>query len=299
MSPSPLTLPLEIMIMIGKAVDSQRDLNALAQTSKALYPTLSLLLYRQDIAGPCNSLFWAAKTNNTAMISRIIDDNVHVDKTDKDNMMPLCYAARFNHIEAATLLVEKGCRLEKPLLEAVRAGHEDMVRLILDFAEEDEIDVIVLNNALEEAASGPHDNGDIVQMLIDQGAETDLGLGMGHDTPLIAAAGHNSLNVAQVLLDNKADIEALGYSFQTALQAAVVEGHLKMVELLLANGAEVNMRAGDWGAALTAAQFGADEPNEEVIDRLIDAGAHPNQATEEFLESWNHCKRWLTLGERW
>ncbi|KAL4908832.1 ankyrin repeat-containing domain protein [Aspergillus multicolor] len=291
MSPSLLSLSKEILTMVGKTIDFQHGLNAFAQTSKHLYPTQCNLLYSKEIAGPCSSLFWKAKTDNTDMLKRLLIAGYPVHKLDDKRRTPLCYAARLGHIDAATILLERDADLIQPLLEAVNAGNADMVHLILDFAEEDEISVDELTSTLEVAVSGPHDNGEIGALV-----NPDRG---DYDTALILAAANNALRSAKVLIDNGAKIEALGVRFGNPLQAAVIRGHVEMVKILLSNGADANAHTGSWGAPLTAAQFAVEVPNEDIMDTLIQHGAERIHKTREYLESWIDVRNKVGRGPMW
>lgn len=62
----------------------------------------------------------------------------------------------------------------------------------------------------------------------------------GNLTPLQFAAQYGHTDVAELLLANKADIEAKSYGGWTPLLNAVFGGHKNMVELLLTNKADVN-----------------------------------------------------------
>jgi ankyrin repeat protein len=64
-------------------------------------------------------------------------------------------------------------------------------------------------------------------------------------TPLHCASRNGHIKVAQLLLEQKADITAESQDNDTPLFLASREGHFEVVELLLAHGADVNAR-GQW-----------------------------------------------------
>lgn len=68
----------------------------------------------------------------------------------------------------------------------------------------------------------------------------------GQVTPLHLAAEYGHKDIAQLLLDNKADIEAKAYGNLTPLDDAILGGHKDLVELLIANHADVNVK-NNWG----------------------------------------------------
>ena len=61
-------------------------------------------------------------------------------------------------------------------------------------------------------------------------------------TPLHAAAYNGYKDVAELLLANKADVNAKDSDGMTPLHMAASNGHKDVAELLLANKAEVNAR---------------------------------------------------------
>jgi ankyrin repeat protein len=62
-------------------------------------------------------------------------------------------------------------------------------------------------------------------------------------TPLYTAAETGHKDVVELLLANRADVNAKDNGSRTPLHAAAESGHKDVVELLLANGAEVNAKA--------------------------------------------------------
>jgi ankyrin repeat protein len=133
--------------------------------------------------------------------------------------------------------------------------------------------------------------GAVAQLLIDAGAPVN-----GHpddrETPLITAASYGDAEVAKVLVDNGADLEATaapdagGAPGYTALGHAAVFGMTDVVDVLVAAGAritslELAAAAGDvsaWPLArstlqskLRALVFAADHQRLAAIDAILDA----------------------------
>lgn len=144
--------------------------------------------------------------------------------------------------------------------------------------------------------------GAIARALIDAGAPVN-----GHpgdkETPLITVASSGDAEVARVLIEAGADIEAVsapdsgGVPSGTALEHAAVFGMTDVVDVLAAAGAKTRSleqaaAAGDvtgWPLArftlqsrLRALVFAADHQRLEVIDRLIEAGTPVNEADAEW-----------------
>jgi uncharacterized protein len=144
--------------------------------------------------------------------------------------------------------------------------------------------------------------GTIAKALIDAGAPVD-----GHpgdkETPLITAASYGDAEVAKVLIEAGADLNAVsapdsgGAPSRTALAHAAVFGMTEVVDVLVAAGARIDSlemaaAAGDIGgwplhrytleSRLRALVFAADHQRLDVIDQLVAAGTPVNQADAEW-----------------
>lgn len=144
--------------------------------------------------------------------------------------------------------------------------------------------------------------GAIARALIDAGAPVD-----GHpgdkETPLITAASYGDAEVARVLIEAGADIEAVsapdsgGVPRGTALEHAAVFGMTEVVDVLVAAGAKIHSleqaaAAGDltgWPldrftleSRIRALVFAADHQRLDAIDQLVAAGTPVNQADAEW-----------------
>jgi uncharacterized protein len=168
--------------------------------------------------------------------------------------------------------------------------------------------------------------GAAAKALIDAGAAVD-----GHprdpETPLITAASYGDAEVAKVLIDAGADIEAVsaphsgGVPSGTPLEHAAVFGMTEVVDLLVAAGAKIQSlemaaATGDiigWPLArftyqsrIRALVFAADHQRLDVIEQLIEAGTPVNEADAEWERLPLHTaagngraasvRRLLTLG---
>ncbi|KAF8888394.1 ankyrin repeat-containing domain protein, partial [Gymnopilus junonius] len=77
----------------------------------------------------------------------------------------------------------------------------------------------------------------------------------------------------ELLLTNKAEVNAQGGWWGNALQAASAECHRDIVELLLVNKADVNAQGGDYGNALQAASF---HGHRDIVELLLQNKAEVN-----------------------
>lgn len=109
---------------------------------------------------------------------------------------------------------------------------------------------------------------DLVRMLINKGANLEMGASRGR-TPLLTAAHGGYLDIIQVLVSRGADIECRG-SASTCLNEAAYNTHLLAVQWLVENGANVNGRDEDGDNALAVAAL--KRGNAPVVRYLLDKG---------------------------
>lgn len=158
----------------------------------------------------------------------------------------LSYACEFGLLKSATRLIEGAADINDP-------------GWLIDFA-------------LPAAAGQEHKPLEVVQLLLDAGADVNV-KDYYYGTPLYAAARQGHSDTVKLLLNAKADVNAKDLHLRTALHAAVFQGNSEIVKLLLNAGADVHVRGGHYGTALQdAAHFGGIE----IVRLLIDAGADVN-----------------------
>jgi ankyrin repeat protein len=89
----------------------------------------------------------------------------------------------------------------------------------------------------------------------------------GHS--LMNAVEHEQYEMAELLLDKGADVNAQGGIYGNPLQAASSGGHEQVVKLLLDKGANVNVEGGEYGNAPQAASA---RGHEQVVKLLLEHG---------------------------
>lgn len=84
--------------------------------------------------------------------------------------------------------------------------------------------------------------GDVVELMIKKGADVDAE--SYGETPLLKVAGRkvNDVNLARILLNNDADVNAKNADGNTALYLAILNKNSAMIKLLLDNGADMYIK---------------------------------------------------------
>ncbi len=215
---------------------------------------------------------------------------------------PLIAAIRFDHADAAVVLLNHGARPELPNrdnetpgLLAARNGMAQVVALMLekgldpDLSEIPEIDGYSVANlvkggysraALLEAASRGHEP--VIDVLLKGGANPDIQDDEGR-TALFWSASQGYLKTVQRLLAGQANPAIADEHGTTPLMLAAKSGYLKMAEDLLGHGADIDAVDGEpdrfetgrvqQRSGNSALIFAARGGHLELVRLLLDRGA--------------------------
>ena len=218
---------------------------------------------------------------------------------------PLGHAARQGDAELVQLLLERGARLEAesysgttPLWEAVAAGHEAVVRVlvaagadpgakssdsgrsVVDVAEEAGAENLIALLASARARAPcdlerfrhtvSHGELDDVRAMLDAGCDARAELDNRKRNALHLAAMWGRLETLQLLLEHGAQVEARDAVEMCALHLASAAGHVSSVRALLAAGAEVDPLN---ASGMTPLHMAAAKGHKEVVRRLLSSRA--------------------------
>ncbi|KAJ5897425.1 hypothetical protein N7504_007713 [Penicillium tannophilum] len=196
---------------------------------------------RMDIIGP-TPLMEAARGGQYAVVRMLLELGADVNKGDGRGMSPLQYAARAG------------------VGEPIREGRWHLPNSKSDQRGPGCFYDKMGYRALHKSGT-PGDYLTIVKLLVAQGANPnelhDDHVGYSQGGPLYCAAWVGATEIVQFLIDVGADVnETFAMSNDTVLDAAVRNGHLDVAEVLLANGA-VNARDLAKHTPLDRAKFAA------------------------------------------
>ncbi|KAG5802662.1 hypothetical protein H9Q74_011922 [Fusarium xylarioides] len=184
------------------------------------------------------------------------------DRVDNLMQRPYCYTAAIGSLELTKLLLQKGSRtrrfliqedLDLALREAAEEGHIEVIRFFLN---ERTNPNKISGGALQAAAYRGHLA--VINLLLDNGADIDV----HHDrfgSALEAAAEGINLTVMRTLLDRGADVREAGCPMSCLIAAYEKNDQndatecTHVLKLLLDKGADINKKCTKHGSALNEA----------------------------------------------
>lgn len=236
-------------------------------------------------------LLKAATSGNLSLTQILLDHGVYVHPRRYNDVFPLYKASEAGHLAVVTELLKHNGNTDwrtkngqTALFPACVRGHYAVVKALLDEGADpdggrhgDGIrgDSDGRTPLLILASEKPtQDTCKIAELLIDNGADINARDSTGR-VPLhwVAKTGH--LDLARILLSgkDKALVNAAQNRGITALHYAAESDHVKSVKLLLSHGANVDaVSDAGWTPLHSACQKGCSE----VVSALLAAGANVN-----------------------
>ena len=269
-----------------------RALNAAA--SKGATDTVSLLLGRgadvsvgvAPIPTDYTRLQWthgtaleaAARAGHEAIVHLIWERKYPTSASGHEYELAILQAAKGGHASLMQWMMRVGeiaeptCLHEHIILEACERGHEETVHLMLDVGTNPNANDDSHRNVLQLAAARGSQN--VVKRLLAKGADPNGAGTHVRDSPLDQAIAGQHSQVAQMLLDHGADINA---GWHPPLHRAARRGHLDMVRFLLERGATLETESQTSDSCLAGAASGG---YQDIVRILVERGA--NMGDSEF-----------------
>ena len=194
-------------------------------------------------SGGRTALHEAASGWETAVISQLLDGNADVNAPDNERRTPLHWAAKRGSADIVRVLLAHGANAKlvdnngcAPIRNAAARNTQEVVRLLSD----------VMDNPRvfeQSLLFGAAERGDLAFVAKGLSQERNIELRDEAGATLLhcsATGGH--VDVAELLLNAGADVNAVKRNGATALHLAAAHGHKDMVRLLLSRGADIASR---------------------------------------------------------
>jgi len=176
-------------------------------------------VFRKDYHGS-TAIMYACHEGHLRIVQLLLESYHKPEDLDQGNAngtTPLMWACKSGRFEIARSLISKGADVyktdsdgENALMRAVRAGHEELVDLLLTRSTKANVDAQCMNKLV---------------------------------TALMLASGYGNVHILTALLEHGADVNLIDDDGYTALMYASQEGHFDAMRALLTYGADLNSQA--------------------------------------------------------
>ena len=237
------------------------------------------LARKADVNAPqvdgSTALHWAAERDDVEMADLLIRAGARVTAATREGVTPLQLAAINGSATMITRLLKAGVDPNTPLtttgdtalMMAARTGRVDAIRVLLEAgAHINAQETWGGTSSLMWAVSENHH--DAVRTLIAAGADVNA------RSNYVAAANGRGFE-GRTPVGKAEKVEEFASGWLTPVMLAAREGYTDVARLLIDAGAEVNARAGDGKTALALATFNG---NYDVASLLVDRKADVNLA---------------------
>ncbi len=188
---------------------------------------------------PTISLYLAVQRGDLDQIERHIHWGADINRPDVDGRMPLHVAAEKGRVVVVKLLLKQGADIDardrdghSPLYAAVMAGRTQVAQYLIKLNAPFDADYL-----LSEAVRNQVQDRDVIDLLLDSGADIDHISDLDGNTPLILAIREQNRILTKLLVSRGADVNLAGKSGEMPLAVAQQTGNPEIIRLLERNGA--------------------------------------------------------------
>ncbi len=220
----------------------------------------------EDFHSPLHA---AVELGHKRLVQLLLDSGAAVDPTDRFGRTPAVRAMQKDQMGLVKTLVAAGAQINLHLAaylgdvaatkRHIEAGGDTNLR--------DDLDYTALHYAARQGQA------EVAELLIASGADVHATDKYGY-APLHLAIDH--VEVARVLLDHSARLDAEDQAGETVLEKAVFRGDKEVVSLLLARGADIDLH--------TAAYIGHLDKVKGLLDSGVDVNLRLSRTDPSILE---------------
>jgi ankyrin repeat protein len=222
------------------------------------------------------ALHLAVKFNHVDLAKLLIEKGADIEAANPAGWTALHFTAWLNRYEIAQLLIEAGAKIEArgvyswtPLHRAACYNRVDVARLLIENGADIEAKTKDGRTALHLAAQG--NSLKLAKLLIENGADVDAKDKVGR-TVLHHSAHRNSYEVAKLLIEMGATVDLSANDGLTSLHLAIHKGNLDVARILLEKGASIRAIT---KSGKTAIDFASYNREQEAIHLLVEYGSSP------------------------
>ena len=222
---------------------------------------------RARVTLQAEALSYAISEQNVAELNALLADDPHPDALAGKLEVA---TATFDEDIMLALIRANSCwghEADEAYREAARRGSNRVIKELLN-----EHDVPERPTALEIAIRAGH--ADLVRILLDADHHTNR-IDEKENTALMVALGSGHADIVDTLLEEGVDLDAANDERQTALMLACERGDEDAVAKLLA--LDVHVESKDYGTERTALSYAVDAGATGIVRSLLDHGADPDE----------------------
>jgi len=236
----------------------------------------------------------ALKNQDTAMARSLLNQHVNVNTPEPDGATALAWAAHWNNVEIADLLIRAGAKVNvvntfgvTPLWEACNNRSAAMVEKLVQAGGNPNA---ILPGTGETVLMRCARTGDLaaVNSLLAHGANLDGRENNKGQTALMWALEQRHLDVARALIEHGANVHAKTKDGFSPLLFAARQGEVEEARLLLDKGAEVNQVT---PSGLTPLLVATDSGHEQLAILLVEKGADVKAADPDGFTALHYALR--------
>lgn len=199
-----------------------------------------------------------------------------LDLLGQDAQLTLHMAIEMGHLKLVEQLLPRSRINERilttqddwtPLHLAAHHGKPNIVQWLLQMQCNSNV-LQKSQTALHWAAFGGHYR--VASLLVEHSAKLDLRTEDTGTSPLHLAASEGNLDIVDLLLSARADVDVRQTTSETALQLSIFQGHCNVAKLLISHGANLNLSTKQ---GLTALHVAARDDNSAILALLVERRA--------------------------